>query len=60
MSDFVLILSLLYGLPFSDLALVSVCASEKPKNNTVKVDTYEVNFFFRKRIIFGFFYDNHR
>ena len=38
MSDFVLILSLLYCLPFSDLDLVLVHASEKPKKQQHIVD----------------------
>ena len=40
MFDFVLILSSLYCLPFSDLALILVCAREKTKNFILKLVTY--------------------
>ena len=37
MSDFVLILTLLYYWPFSGYALVLAHASENPKNNNIKL-----------------------
>ena len=45
MSDFVLILSLLYCWLFNDSALVLGVASEKDKNNSVKLVSWEVKLF---------------
>jgi hypothetical protein len=42
MSDFVLILSLLYCWLFDDSALVFGCASEKDESNSVKLVSWEV------------------
>ena len=56
MSDFVLILSLLYCWLFDDSALVFGVASEKDKNNSVKLVSWEV---FLKNQIFNHFYDSY-
>ena len=45
MSDFVLILSLLYCWLFNDFALVLSVASEKDKNNSVKLVSWEGKLF---------------
>jgi hypothetical protein len=45
MSDFVLILSLLYCWLFDDSALVLGVASEKDKTNSVKLVSWEVKLF---------------
>ena len=44
MSDFVLISPSLYCWVFDDSALVLGVASEKNKNNSVKLGSWEVNF----------------
>ena len=54
MPDFVLILLSLYCFPFSDLTLVLVHASEKPKSNIVKL----VNFFLVKTRFLATFSDS--
>ena len=47
MSDFVLILSLLYYWPFGGSAFVLGCASEKAKNYSVKLVSKKVNLVFK-------------
>ena len=47
MFDFVLILSSLYWWLLDDSALVLGCASEKDKNNIVKLVSWEVNLFWK-------------
>ena len=45
MPDFVLILSSLYCWLFDDSALVLGCVSEKDKNNSVKLVSWEIELF---------------
>ena len=54
MSDFVLILSLLYCWLSGGSALVLGRASEKPKNYTVKLGLLKVNFFRKIRFFATF------
>ena len=54
MSDFVLILSLFYRWLFDDSALVLGCASEKDKNNSVKLVSWEVKLFCKIELLTTF------
>ena len=56
MSDFLLILPLLYYWPFGGSAFVLGCASEKAKNYSVKLLSSKLFFF---NLIFGHFYESH-
>ena len=54
MSDFVFILSLLYCWLFDDSALVLGVASEKDKNNSAKLVSWEVKPFLKNLILTTF------
>ena len=55
MSDFMLVLSLLYCWLFGGSALVFSRAGEKPKNYTVKLGSKKVFFFIEKSDFLPFF-----